>query len=202
MDLRPADISLETFRGWSEWNDRYRDTVRRFWQGNDGLIPEFASRLTGSSDIFAHQGRRPRASVNFLTAHDGFTLTDLVSYNEKHNEANAEDNRDGHSANYSWNCGAEGPTEDEGINRLRAQQKRNMLATMLLSQGIPMLLAGDELGHTQHGNNNAYCQDNDIGWISWSDAQNDPADRFRARPDRAAQASGISSAALLWGRLE
>ncbi len=174
-DLSPGGYQLGNFPpGWSEWNDRYRDTVRRFWQGNDGLIPEFASRLTGSSDIFGHQGRRPRASVNFITAHDGFTLTDLVSYNEKHNEANAEDNRDGHSANYSWNCGAEGPTEDPSVNGLRAQQKRNMLATLLLSQGVPMLLSGDELGHTQHGNNNAYCQDNDIGWISWSDAQNDP----------------------------
>jgi len=174
-DVAPGGYQVGNFPpGWSEWNDRYRDSVRRFWQGNDGMINEFASRLTGSSDIFDHQGRRPRSSTNFITAHDGFTLEDLVSYNEKHNEANAEENRDGHNANYSWNCGAEGPTDDPDILHLRAQQKRNMIATLLLSQGIPMLLAGDELNHSQHGNNNAYCQDNDIGWLSWEESQRDP----------------------------
>ncbi|HVA28942.1 MAG TPA: glycogen debranching protein GlgX [Candidatus Baltobacteraceae bacterium] len=169
-DLSPGGYQTGNFPpGWSEWNDQYRDVVRRFWQGNDGLIPTLASRLTGSSDIFDRDGRRPRASINFVTAHDGFTLSDLVSYNEKHNEANFEDNRDGTDANYSWNCGVEGPTDDERILHLRAQQKRNMLATLMLSQGIPMLLAGDELNHTQRGNNNAYAQDNEIGWIGWTD---------------------------------
>lgn len=174
-DLSQGGYQLGNFPpGWSEWNDRYRDTVRRFWQGNDSVIPEFASRLTGSSDIFDHSGRRPRSSINFITAHDGFTLNDLVSYNEKHNEANLEHNRDGHDANYSWNCGLEGPTHDDAINNLRAQQKRNLLATLMLSQGVPMLLAGDELSNTQYGNNNAYCQDNQIGWISWTDVTFDP----------------------------
>jgi glycogen operon protein len=174
-DLSPGGYQLGNFpAGWSEWNDRYRDTVRRFWQGNDFIIPELASRLTGSSDIFDHDGRRPRSSINFVTAHDGFTLNDLVSYNEKHNEANLEGNADGHSANYSWNCGIEGPTHDEAVSNLRAQQKRNLFATLLLSQGVPMLLAGDELSNTQYGNNNAYCQDNEIGWISWTDVTFDP----------------------------
>ena len=174
-DLSPDGYQLGNFPpGWSEWNDRYRDSVRRFWQGTDNTMAELASRLTGSSDIFDHQGRRPRASVNFITAHDGFTLHDLVSYNDKHNDANGEENRDGHNANYSWNCGAEGSTDDEGVLNLRAQQKRNMIATLLLSQGLPMMLAGDELNHTQGGNNNAYCQDNEIGWISWDDAKKDP----------------------------
>jgi len=169
-DLAPDGYQLGNFPpGWSEWNDKYRDTVRRFWQGNDGVIPELASRLTGSSDIFERNGRRPRASVNFVTAHDGFTLNDLVSYNEKHNDANLEGNHDGADQNYSWNCGVEGPSDDVTIRNLRAQQKRNLLATLLLSQGTPMLLGGDELNHTQLGNNNAYCQDNDIGWISWTD---------------------------------
>lgn len=173
-DLSPGGYQLGNFPpGWSEWNDQYRDTVRRFWQGNDGLIPVLASRLTGSSDIFNHLGRRPRASINFVTAHDGFTLNDLVSYNEKHNEANFEENRDGTDANYSWNCGVEGATDDPHVLNLRAQQKRNMLATLMLSQGVPMLLAGDELDRTQHGNNNAYAQDNEIGWVSWTD-ESDP----------------------------
>ncbi len=176
----PWDLSHDGYQlgnfppGWSEWNDRFRDTTRRFWQGNDNVIPEFASRLTGSSDIFDHDGRRPRSSINFVTAHDGFTLNDLVSYNEKHNEANLEENRDGHDANYSWNCGVEGPTLEEGVKTLRARQKRNLIATLLLSQGVPMLLAGDELSNTQFGNNNAYCQDNEIGWISWTDVTFDP----------------------------
>ncbi|MDD5250322.1 MAG: glycogen debranching protein GlgX [Rhodocyclaceae bacterium] len=153
--------------GWVEWNDRYRDSVRAYWKGDGGLIGEFAHRITGSSDLYASSGRRPYASINYVTAHDGFTLHDLVSYNDKHNEANLDDNRDGAARNLSWNCGSEGPTPDAAINALRAQQKRNLIATLLLSQGVPMLLAGDALGATQHGNNNAYCQDNDISWINW-----------------------------------
>jgi glycogen operon protein len=159
--------------GWAEWNDRYRDTVRRFWKGDDGLIGELASRITGSSDIFDRKGRRTWSSINFVTAHDGFTLEDLVSYNQKHNEANLEDNRDGTDNNHSWNCGAEGSTDDPAIRKLRLQQKRNLLATLLLSQGIPMLLAGDEFGRTQKGNNNAYCQDNQISWLDWDTIDND-----------------------------
>jgi isoamylase len=174
-DLSPGGYQLGNFpAGWSEWNGRYRDTVRRFWQGHDGMIPELASRLTGSSDIFDRTGRRPRSSINFITAHDGLTLNDLVSYDRKHNEANLEGNQDGHDHNNSWNCGVEGPTSDPAIRNLRAQQKRNLLATLLLSQGLPMLLAGDEVSNTQHGNNNAYCQDNEIGWLTWSDVQEDP----------------------------
>ncbi|MBT3149633.1 glycogen debranching protein GlgX [Streptomyces sp. CHD11] len=152
---------------WSEWNGKYRDAVRDFWRGEEHTLGEFASRLTGSSDLYAHNRRRPRASVNFVTAHDGFTLRDLVSYNDKHNEANGEGNRDGESGNRSWNCGAEGATRDPAVLELRARQQRNFLATLLLSQGIPMLSHGDELGRTQGGNNNAYCQDNEISWIDW-----------------------------------
>ncbi|WP_436843145.1 glycogen debranching protein GlgX [Streptomyces collinus] len=152
---------------WSEWNGRYRDAVRDFWRGEPGSLGEFASRLTGSSDLYQHSRRRPRASVNFVTAHDGFTLRDLVSYNDKHNEDNGEDNRDGESSNRSWNCGAEGDTDDPAVLELRARQQRNLLATLLLSQGIPMLCHGDELGRTQRGNNNAYCQDNEISWVDW-----------------------------------
>ena len=154
--------------GWSEWNDRYRDMVRRFWRGDGGFIGEVAARLTGSADIFRHDGRLATASVNFVTAHDGFTLQDLVSYNAKHNEANQENNSDGNSENWSWNCGIEGPTDDPAIAALRAQQRRNFLATLLLSQGVPMMLAGDEVGNSQDGNSNAYCQDNEIGWVDWS----------------------------------
>ena len=153
---------------WTEWNGKYRDVVRSAWKGEGGLIGELAYRLTGSSDLYARSGRRPYASINFITAHDGFTLEDLVSYNEKHNEANGEDNRDGDANNRSWNCGVEGPTEDPAILALRARQKRNLLATLFLSQGVPMLLAGDELGRTQRGNNNAYCQDNEISWLDWA----------------------------------
>jgi isoamylase len=153
--------------GWSEWNDRFRDAVRRFWRGEPGLLGELASRITGSSDLFEHMGRRPRSSVNFVTSHDGFTLRDLVSYDQKHNEANGEDNRDGHDANWSWNCGVEGETHDPAVLALRERQQRNLLATLFLSHGAPMLLAGDEIGRTQRGNNNAYCQDNDISWIDW-----------------------------------
>jgi isoamylase len=154
--------------GWAEWNDRYRDTVRAFWKGDNGMVGDLAYRITGSSDLYAHSGRRPYASVNFVTAHDGFTLEDLVSYNEKHNQANGEDNRDGNNNNLSWNCGVEGPADDPTILALRAKQKRNLLATLLLSQGVPMIYAGDAIGHTQMGNNNAYCQDNPISWLNWT----------------------------------
>ena len=154
--------------GWAEWNDKYRDAVRSYWKGDGGIIGELAYRITGSSDLYARSGRRPYASINFCTAHDGFTLEDLVSYNSKHNEANGEENRDGTDNNRSWNCGVEGPTDDPEVKRLRAQQKRNFLATLFLSQGVPMLLAGDAIGHTQRGNNNAYCQDNEISWLDWS----------------------------------
>jgi glycogen operon protein len=154
--------------GWAEWNDKYRDTARKFWKGDEGQLSDFASRFAGSADLFDNRGRRPWASVNFVTAHDGFTLRDLVSYNAKHNEANKEDNRDGSDNNNSWNCGAGGPTEDATIRRLRRQQMRNFLTTLLLSQGVPMLVAGDEFGRTQGGNNNAYCQDSEISWIDWN----------------------------------
>jgi glycogen operon protein len=153
--------------GWAEWNDRYRDCMRAFWRGDGGLIGEFATRITGSSDLYARNGRRPYASVNFITAHDGFTLHDLVSYDKKHNESNGEENRDGTDNNLSWNGGMEGETSDAKIAALRARRKRNLLATLLLSQGVPMLLAGDEMGRSQRGNNNAYCQDNPISWVNW-----------------------------------
>ena len=153
--------------GWSEWNGKYRDVVRDYWRGEGGLIGELAYRLTGSADLYEHNGRRPPASINFVTAHDGFTLYDLVSYNERHNEANGEDNRDGESHNRSWNCGAEGDTTEPDILALRLRQRRNLLATLLLSQGVPMLLAGDEIGRTQRGNNNAYCQDGELSWLDW-----------------------------------
>jgi glycogen operon protein len=153
---------------WSEWNGKYRDTVRDYWRGEDQTLAEFAYRLTGSSDLYENSGRRPWASINFVTAHDGFTLTDLVSYNQKHNEANQEDNRDGTDDNRSWNCGVEGPTTDPKVLQLRARQRRNFLTTLLLSQGIPMVLGGDEIGRTQKGNNNAYCQDNEISWYDWA----------------------------------
>lgn len=173
-DLGPNGYQVGHFpASWSEWNDKFRDTVRRFWAGTDGVIPELASRITGSSDLFDHHGRRPRASINFVTAHDGFTLEDLVSYERKHNEANLQDNVDGHSENFSWNCGVEGPSDDPAVRRLRDQQKRNMLATLLLSQGTPMLLAGDEFGNSQQGNNNAYCQDNEAGWLNWNGPRED-----------------------------
>jgi glycogen operon protein len=167
-DLGEGGYQVGNFpTGWAEWNDNYRDTMRAFWKGDDGLIGDFARRLSGSSDYYDHSGRKPYASVNFITAHDGFTLHDLVSYNGKHNEANGEDNRDGTDNNHSWNCGAEGPTGDAAVNELRARQKRNLLATLFLSQGVPMLVAGDEMGRTQQGNNNAYCQDNEISWVNW-----------------------------------
>jgi glycogen operon protein len=153
---------------WTEWNGRYRDTVRDFWRGEPATLPELASRLTGSSDLYEHSGRKPIASINFVTAHDGFTLHDLVSYNEKHNEANGEDNNDGEGFNRSWNCGVEGPTADAAVLELRQRQRRNFLATLLLSQGVPMLAHGDELGRTQGGNNNGYCQDNETTWVDWN----------------------------------
>ncbi len=154
--------------GWTEWNGMYRDTIRSFWKGDGGLLCDFATRLSGSSDLYETSGRRPYASINFITCHDGFTLEDLVSYNEKHNAANGEDNRDGTDNNMSWNCGAEGPTDDAAIKTLRARQKRNLMATLLLSQGVPMINGGDELGHSQKGNNNAYCQDNELTWLNWN----------------------------------
>jgi glycogen operon protein len=164
---------------WSEWNGRYRDTIRDFWRGEPATLAEFGSRFTGSSDLYQADTRRPTASVNFVTAHDGFTLADLVSYNEKHNEANGEDNRDGESHNRSWNCGVEGPTDDPEIESLRSRQQRNLLTTLVLSQGVPMLLGGDELGRTQRGNNNAYCQDNDISWFDWEAVDTDLLDWVR-----------------------
>ncbi|WP_433789956.1 glycogen debranching protein GlgX [Actinoplanes sp. CA-252034] len=158
---------------WTEWNGKYRDSVRDFWRGEPSSLGEFASRFTGSSDLYQDDGRRPIASINFVTAHDGFTLHDLVSYNEKHNDANGEGNRDGESHNRSWNCGVEGETEDADVIVLRERQKRNFLATLLLSQGVPMIAHGDELGRTQRGNNNVYCQDSEISWIDWVDARHE-----------------------------
>ena len=167
-DIGPGGYQVGQFPpGWAEWNDKFRDTVRRFWKGDAGMLPDFAKRISGSGDLFNKRGRKPWASVNFVTAHDGFNLNDLVSYNDKHNEANGEDNRDGHSNNHSWNHGVEGPTDDPEIMALRERQKRNLLATMLLSHGTPMLLAGDEFGHSQGGNNNAYAQDNETTWLDW-----------------------------------
>jgi isoamylase len=154
--------------GWTEWNGKYRDAVRRFWRGDAGLVSEFATRLAGSSDLYAHSGRRPYASINFVTCHDGFTLRDLTSYSQKHNEANGEGNQDGENNNFSWNCGIEGPTDNPAILALRERQQRNLIATLMLSQGVPMICAGDEMGRSQLGNNNAYCQDNELSWIHWS----------------------------------
>ncbi len=174
MIAEPWDVGLGGYQlgnfppGWSEWNGKYRDTVRRFWRGDLGVLPELASRLAGSSDLFQHDGRRPRASINFVTVHDGFTLNDLVSYDHKHNEANHEDNRDGSDDNVSWNCGAEGPSDDPQIVNLRERQKRNFIATLMLSLGVPLILGGDEHGRSQRGNNNAYCQDNEISWVDWT----------------------------------
>jgi glycogen operon protein len=173
-DVGPGGYQVGNFPPqWTEWNGKYRDTVRDFWRGEPGTIGEFAARITGSADLYEHSARRPVASINFITAHDGFTLRDLVSYNEKHNEANGEDNNDGESHNRSWNCGVEGPSDDAGVLALRAQQRRNFLATLLLSQGVPMICHGDELGRTQGGNNNGYCQDNELSWIDWSKVDED-----------------------------
>ncbi len=168
-DVGPGGYQVGNFPPqWTEWNGKYRDTVRDFWRGEPATIGEFAARITGSADLYETSGRRPVASINFVTAHDGFTLHDLVSYNEKHNEANDDGNSDGESHNRSWNCGIEGPTDDEAVLTLRAQQARNFLTTLLLSQGVPMICHGDELGRTQQGNNNGYCQDNELTWIDWS----------------------------------
>jgi glycogen operon protein len=167
-DCGPGGYQVGRFSpGWAEWNDRFRDTVRAYWKGDEGQLAELAARLTASADFFNKRGRKPWASVNFITAHDGFTLNDLVSYNDKHNEANGEDNRDGHSHNLSYNHGAEGPTDDPEIRAVRFRQMRNLLATLLLARGTPMLLAGDEFARTQNGNNNAYAQDNEISWLDW-----------------------------------
>ncbi|CAO1661230.1 glycogen debranching protein GlgX [Salinicola sp. NYA28a] len=167
-DCGPGGYQVGKFPpGWAEWNDRFRDDMRGFWRGDEGKLPAFANRLTASADLFNHRGRKAFSSINFVTAHDGFTLRDLVSYNDKHNEANGEDNQDGHDDNVSWNHGAEGETDDPQIRELRMRQMRNLLATLMLSQGTPMLLAGDEFGRTQGGNNNAYCQDGEIGWVDW-----------------------------------
>src|SRR4029453_17569812 len=152
---------------WAEWNGKYRDAIRSFWKGDEGRIGEVAYRLLGSPDLYQHDGKRPYASINFVTSHDGFTLTDLVSYNEKHNEANGEKNHDGDNNNLSWNHGVEGPTDDPKINALRERQRRNFVTTLFVSQGVPMLLGGDEFGRTQNGNNNAYCQDNELSWLNW-----------------------------------
>jgi glycogen operon protein len=153
--------------GWTEWNGRYRDTVRSFWKGDGHAVSEFATRLTGSSDLYEHNGRRPYASINFITCHDGFTLQDLVSYNGKHNHANGHGSSDGDNHNLSWNCGAEGPTDNPNVLTLRSRQKRNFMATLLFSQGVPMIRGGDELSQTQQGNNNTYCQDNELTWLDW-----------------------------------
>jgi glycogen operon protein len=167
-DVGPGGYQVGNFPVlWTEWNGLYRDEMRDFWRGHSGGVAGLASRLTGSSDLYQSDGRSPFASINFITAHDGFTLADLVSYNDKHNEANLEDNRDGTDDNRSWNCGVEGHTDDPGVLGLRERQQRNLLATLVLSQGVPMILAGDEMGRTQGGNNNAYCQDNEISWIDW-----------------------------------
>ncbi|OKH66184.1 glycogen debranching protein [Mycobacterium sp. SWH-M5] len=170
-DVGPGGYQVGNFPPlWTEWNGKYRDTVRDYWRGEPATLDEFASRLTGSADLYEQTGRRPFASINFVIAHDGFTLRDLVSYNEKHNEANGEDNNDGESHNRSWNCGVEGPTDDPEVNALRARQQRNFITTLLLSQGVPMIAHGDELGRTQQGNNNVYCQDSELSWIDWDNA--------------------------------
>ncbi len=175
----PWDLGADGYRvggfppGWSEWNDRFRDDIRRYWRGDEGVLGDLAARLSGSADRFDHDGRRPWSSVNFVTAHDGFTLMDLVSYDAPRNEANGENGQDGARDNKSWNCGVDGPTDDPEIVGLRARQRRNLLATLLLAQGVPMLLGGDELGRTQDGNNNAYCQDNPISWFDWAAAEPD-----------------------------
>ena len=183
-DIGPGGYQVGGFPpGWAEWNDQYRDTLRDYWRGEPGLLSGLAARLTGSADIYDKRGRRPWSTVNFVTAHDGFTLRDLVSYNDKHNEANGEDNNDGESHNRSWNCGVEGPTDDPDVLALRAQQQRNFIATVMLSQGVPMVLHGDELGRTQQGNNNVYAQDSELTWIHWDDAD-EPLIEFVAAVSR------------------
>ena len=197
-DVGPGGYQVGNFPPqWTEWNGKYRDTVRDFWRGEPATLGEFAARITGSPDLYEHSGRRPFASINFVTAHDGFTLRDLVSYNEKHNEANGEGNRDGESHNRSWNCGVEGDTDDLEVLELRAQQQRNFIATLFLSQGVPMLLHGDEMGRTQRGNNNAYCQDNDITWVDWAAVDERPAPVHRAGLPAAPGAPGLPAAPVL-----
>ena len=199
-DVGPGGYQVGNFPpGWTEWNGKYRDTVRDFWRGTPGTMGEFAARLTGSSDLYQDDGRRPYASINFVTAHDGFTLNDLVSYNEKHNEANGEGGQDGADDNNSWNHGVEGPTDDEAIRELRQRQRRNFLATLFLSQGVPMVLHGDEIGRTQYGNNNGYCQDSEISWMEWSPEKSDSELMdFTGRDLRAARLPpGVPAPALL-----
>ena len=199
-DVGPGGYQLGSFpAGFSEWNGDYRDVVRDFWSGRDGTMPDFARRFAASSDLFGEGRRRPWSSVNFVTAHDGFTLADVVSYNDKRNEANGEDGRDGHDDNRSWNCGAEGETDDAEILALRAQQTRNYLTTLMLSQGVPMLLAGGECGNSQGGNNNAYCQDNEIGWIDWHGADADLIAFVRKLIDFRNSRSAINRSEFLTG---
>ena len=201
-DVGPGGFKLGSFPpGFSEWNGDYRDVTREFWTGKESILSSFASRFAASSDLFNEQHRRPWSSVNFITAHDGFTLHDLVSYNEKHNEANCEGNNDGANDNRSWNCGAEGETDSAEINALRAQQKRNFLATLFLSQGIPMLLAGDELNNSQSGNNNTYCQNNEIGWVSWDNGDDSLINFVGELAAVRKKYSAISRAEFLTGKL-
>src|SRR5690606_16258437 len=181
-DIGPNGYQLGNFPpGWAEWNGAYRDWVRSFWRGDEATAPDLAHGLLGSAGFFDRRGRRPWASINLITAHDGFTLADLYSYEERHNEANQENNQDGHSDNRSWNCGVEGPTDDAQIKALRARMRRNALATILLSQGTPMILMGDEIGRSQNGNNNAYCQDNEINWLAWQDHEDEAFLSFARR---------------------
>ena len=197
-DVGPGGYQVGNFPPqWTEWNGKFRDTVRDYWRGEAATLGEFASRLTGSADLYESTARRPVASINFVTAHDGFTLRDLVSYNEKHNDANGEDNNDGESNNQSWNCGVEGPTDDPEINALRAHQQRNFLATTLLSQGVPMISHGDELGRTQNGNNNGFCQDNEITWVHWDKADDRVAGVHPIGIRAARRASGVSAPPIL-----
>jgi len=201
-DVGPGGFQLGSFPpGFSEWNGDYRDVTREFWTGKEGLISKFASRFAASSDLFNESHRRPWSSVNFITAHDGFTLHDLVSYNDKHNDANGEDNNDGANDNRSWNCGAEGETDSEEINDLRRQQKRNLLATLFMSQGIPMVLAGDELNNSQSGNNNTYCQDNEIGWVNWDNADDGLIDFVGKLAQIRKTHNAISRAEFVTGKL-
>ena len=197
-DVGPGGYQVGNFPPqWTEWNGKYRDTVRDFWRGEPATLDEFAYRLSGSADLYEHTARRPVASINFVTAHDGFTLRDLVSYNEKHNEANGEDNNDGESHNRSWNCGVEGPTDDAGVNELRARQQRNFITTLLLSQGVPMICHGDELGRTQDGNNNGYCQDNELTWMDWSKPDDGPVGLHPSGVGVARQPPGVPQAPVL-----
>ena len=202
-DIGEGGYQVGNFPGlWTEWNGKYRDTVRDYWRGEPATLGEFASRLTGSSDLYEATGRRPSASINFVTCHDGFPLADLVSYNEKHNEANGEDNRDGESHNRSWNCGVEGPTDDPEILALRGKQMRNIMGTLMVSLGTPMISHGDEIGRTQRGNNNVYCQDSEISWMDWSLCETN-ADLLDVHPqgDRVPQeASGVQAQAVLRGQ--